>query len=98
MSGLSFSEYGFLRDTYLASKEGKQRPFANTPSERALLDRGLIKVVTIKGSSPTGLIPSPMGDIPFDFAQITPRGRQVLREEMRQDGVSEEKLNRFFGT
>jgi hypothetical protein len=92
---LSFSEFGFLWETWKASDAGIPEVFADTPSQKRLAELGLIKVVSVKSPNPTGLIPSPMGDVTFTFSEITPLGRRVLRELARQDGADTDTLKRI---
>jgi hypothetical protein len=92
---LSFSEFGFLWEAWKASEAGRSEVFANTPSQRRLAELGLIKIVSVRRPNPTGLIRSPMGDVTFTFLEITPFGRKVLRELLRQDGADSDTLKRI---
>lgn len=92
---LSISEYGFLCDAWRASEAGRPQVFADTPSQKRLAELGLIRIVSVRRPNPTALIPSPMGDVTFNFAEITPLGREVLRELARQDGADPDTLKRI---
>jgi hypothetical protein len=81
---LSFSEFGFLWEAYKASKAGEQEVFADTPSQKRLVELGLINIVSVRQPNPFG-IPSPMGDVTFTFAEITPLGSKVLLESVRKE-------------
>ena len=81
---LSFVEFGFLYEAWKVAKAGRQEVFADTPSQRRLVELGLIEVVSVIRPSPVGL-PSPLGDVTLTFAKITPLGRTVLVESVRKE-------------
>ncbi len=81
---LSFVEFGFLYEAWKAAKTGQQEMYADTPSQRRLVELRLIEVVRVRRHSPVGL-PSPMGDVTLTFSEITPLGRKVLIESVRKE-------------
>lgn len=81
---LSFFEFGFLYEAWKAAKAGRPEVYADTSSQRRLVELGLIEVVRVRRPSPVGL-PSPMGDVTLTFSKITPLGRKVLVESVRKE-------------
>jgi len=73
-----------LYEAWKVAKAGRQEVFADTPSQRRLVELGLIEVVSVIRPSPVGL-PSPLGDVTLTFAKITPLGRTVLVESVRKE-------------
>ena len=93
---LSLPEFGALSDVWTATRKGAPQPFAGTASQQRLVSLGLIKVVRASGNLPIDSIPPAARGITLQFAEITPRGREVLKELMRQDGMADDALDEWF--